>query len=228
MELRQYWKVFRRWWWLAALPALVVAGFAFGSYQSPPPAYTASLRFTAAQPTPSATPDGFDPNYYRWLTSEYIVNGLADWVQTGSFAESVSRQLASEGVEVPASAVQGAIGADNVRSVLVLYFSWPDADQLRSIAASSARVLETRAWDAFPQLGSDPIRVVPMDSPDTMGIGQVPPSLRSRLDVPLKIGVGLAAGLVLAFAAHYLDPFLRERDELEALGILVIGEIPRR
>ena len=89
-------------------------------------------------------------------------------------------------------------------------------------------MLEARATEAFPQFGGDPVQVVTLDSPASVGIGQAPPSLRSRLDIPLKIGLGFAAGLALAFAAHYLDPFLRDREEVEAMGMRVVGEIPRR
>jgi hypothetical protein len=34
-------------------------------------------------------------------------------------------------------------------------------------------------------------------------------------------------GVALAFAAHYLDPFVREKDELEKMGLRVIAEMPK-
>ena len=40
--------------------------------------------------------------------------------------------------------------------------------------------------------------------------------------------MALAAGLALVFLLHYLDPTIRDREELHALGIDVQGEIPRR
>jgi capsular polysaccharide biosynthesis protein len=46
--------------------------------------------------------------------------------------------------------------------------------------------------------------------------------------LPLKIGLGFAVGVALAFAAHYFDPFVREKEELEKLGLRVIAEVPKR
>ena len=37
-----------------------------------------------------------------------------------------------------------------------------------------------------------------------------------------------AAGLALALLAHYFDPFVRDRRDLEQLGLPVGGELPRR
>ncbi len=65
---------------------------------------------------------------------------------------------------------------------------------------------------------------MPLDKP---AIGPVPPSLRARFDLPLKAGLGLVAGIALALIAHYFDPLVREREELEQIGLKVIAEIPR-
>jgi len=224
MELRQYWKIALRWWWLILLPPLVAATYGLATYRPPPIIFAASLRFTAGQPeTPAASPN-YDPNYYRWLTSEYIVSGLKDWARTGAFAEAVRAELAQQGLAIPAGAINGAIATDNARSLLIIYLSWGDAEQLPRLAEAVSKVLQEQNAAAFPQLGGQAAVVVPLDKP---GIAPVPPSLRARFDLPLKVGLGLAVGIALALAAHYLDPFVREKDELERIGLKVIAEIPR-
>ena len=40
--------------------------------------------------------------------------------------------------------------------------------------------------------------------------------------------IALAAGIGLAFLAHYLDDLIRSREDLDGLGLPVIGESPRR
>ena len=225
MELRTIFKVVARWWWLILLPPLVTGIYA---YVKRPPASTtfaATLRFTAGQPQPQDG-SGYDPNYYRWLASEYIVGGLKDWVKTGAFAEALSAELAARGLDLPPAAVAGALaGADNQRSILVVYLSWPDSQQLLTIAEGAAAVLQTRNADIFPQLGGQPATVTALDKPS---VGPVPPSLRTRYDWLLKTGLGLGVGLALALLAYYLDPWIREKDDLERLGLPVIAEIPRR
>jgi len=224
MELRQYWKIALRWWWLILLLPLVAATYGLATYQPPPISYAASLRFTAGQPETLAASPNYDPNYYRWLTSEYIVSGLKDWARTGAFAEAVRAELAQQGLAIPAGAINGAIATDNARSLLIVYLSWGDAEQLPRLAEAVSKVLQEQNAAAFPQLGGQAAVVVPLDKPR---IAPVPPSLRARFDLPLKVGLGLAVGIALALAAHYLDPFVREKDELERIGLKVIAEIPR-
>ena len=60
--------------------------------------------------------------------------------------------------------------------------------------------------------------VQPLDPP---GVVAVAPSLRVRLDLPLKVALGLVLGLGLALAAHYFDPFMHDRRDLDRLGLPV-------
>lgn len=226
MELRALWKVIVRRWWLIALPALAALAYAaYGAINAPPGGgYATSLHFTAAAPPGSEAISYEDSEYYPWLSSEYVVNALTDWVRTGSFAQEVSAQLAAEGIEVPAGAIQGSLNADNERSVMVLYLSWGDAEQLAAMAEAAAFVLRERSADYFPQLGAGNVEVVALDTPV---IGAVPPPLSARLQPLVRAGLGLVAGVALAFLVEYLDPTLRGRHEVEALGISVLAEVPR-
>ncbi len=227
MELRALWKVIVRRWWLIALPALVALAYAaYGYLQSPPRGgYGTSIRFTAAAPENPEMVTYKDARfyYYPWLSSELVVDALADWVRTGSFAQEVSTQLAADGVEIEAEAIQRSIGADNERSVMVLYLTWPDAAQLRAIAEAAIAVLRQRSADYFPQFGEGGVEVVALDTPR---ISPAPPPLSVRFQPLLRFGLGLAAGVALAFLVEYLDPTLRERSEVEALGIGVLAEVP--
>jgi capsular polysaccharide biosynthesis protein len=54
-----------------------------------------------------------------------------------------------------------------------------------------------------------------------------PPPLADRFGPVIRIGLGFLAGLALAFLAHTLDPMLRRREEVESLGLKVIGTLPR-
>ena len=55
-----------------------------------------------------------------------------------------------------------------------------------------------------------------------------PPSLRNRLDIPIRVGLGLALGVVLAFLTWYFDPRIRDRADAEAIGLNIIAEIPKK
>lgn len=224
MELREYFVIARRWWWLILLPAVVAGLYGAATYHRPAPTYSASMRYTASQPASLDNSPGYDPNYYRWLTSEYIVTGLKSWVQTGSFAEAVSGELGRAGQPVSVDALRGALAADNARSILVVSFSSADPGQVPAIFDAITKVLQRDNATVFPQLGGLAAVVQPLDPP---GVVPVAPSLRARLDLPLKVAVGLALGIGLALLAHYLDPFVRDRRDLDRLGLPVAGEIPR-
>ena len=225
MELRQYLSILRRWWWLILTPALVVAAYGLATYRPPGPAFAGAVRYTVGQPAGLSATTGYDPNYYRWLTSEYIASGVKDWARGETFARAVSAELAARGIDIPPSALRGALAADNVRSLLTIYVTWPDPAQAVAILEAATTVLQEQNAGIFPQLGGLAAEIVPLDAP---GVGAASPGLRSRLDLPLKVALALAVGAGLALAAHYLDPFVRERSELEALGLGVLGEIPKK
>jgi capsular polysaccharide biosynthesis protein len=67
--------------------------------------------------------------------------------------------------------------------------------------------------------------VTPLDVPS---IGSSSVGLRDSLDLPIRLILGVAVGFACAFLAHYLDPFVRERKDVEGLGINVIAEIPKK
>jgi len=85
-------------------------------------------------------------------------------------------------------------------------------------------VMQQQNAAVFPQLGGRNATVVALDEPV---VTLAPPGLRARIDLLLRIASGLVVGVLLVFAAHYFDPFLRSRAEAERLGLRVIGEIPR-
>ncbi len=229
MELKHFLKIALRWWWLILLPTFVVGVYGLATYRAPAGGYALSLRYTAGQPDRRDVPSErlYDPNYYRWLTSEYIVNALKDWTRTGNFVAAVNAKLAANGSTLPAASISGA---DHARSILVVYLSTHLSDshvateQLRQTAEAVTAVLQEQNAEVFPQLGGQAAVVTPLDSPAP---GRVDPPLRAQLELPLKIGLGLAVGIALAFAAHYLDPFVREKEELENIGLRVIAEMPK-
>ena len=78
--------------------------------------------------------------------------------------------------------------------------------------------------DALPQLGGETAVLTQLDTPVVNAIGG---GVRNQLDLPLRVALALFAGLGLALLAHYLDPTVRERAEVERAGLSIIGEIPR-
>lgn len=216
-------KVLVRWWWLVLLPVIVVGAYVGLTYRRPATTYQVVMRY-AAGTEPAGLSVDYD-RYYPWLTSEYVANGLADVAQTRAFAEAVGARLAEAGVTVSSTAVQGALITDNAQSILVIYLNWPDAAQIVPLAEAVTAELTENGAAYYPQLEGVGPALRPLDPPEAQAL---PPSLRAQLLGPgLRLMLAGAVGLGLAFLAHYLDPTVRERAEVEAQGVVVRGAIPR-
>ncbi len=225
MELRQYGQILRRRWLFVIIPLLVVLFVGLVTYQAPPASYNVGVRFEVGQPPAAEAQSQTDEQrYYNWLTSEYIVNGLADWITGNKFGEAVSVELAKSGREVAPGVIQGGLAVDNTRSMLLLSLSASDPALLEEMMAAAITVLREQNNSALPQLGEEPAILVQLDQPV---VNQIAGGLRGQLELPLRIGLALAAGVGMAFLVDYLDPTLRGREEVEAMGLEILGEIPR-
>ncbi|MCI0643542.1 MAG: hypothetical protein L0332_14640 [Chloroflexi bacterium] len=225
MELRAYWQILWRRWLLVAIPAAVVLAVGLATYSSPPPAYNAGVRFIVGQEPSTRADESDEERLANWQASEYIVNGLTDWVRGGQFAALVSRRLAEQGLDVPAGAIQGSIAADNTRSMMTLSMTFGDPAVLAQMITAAAEVLIEENASGLPQLGGQPAELVQLDQPV---VNQIPAGLLNQLELPLRVALALGSGVGLALLAHYLDPTVRGREELEGMGLPVIGEIPKK
>ncbi len=225
MELKLILKILFRRWWLVIIPPIIIAAYSIATYKAPAPTYTTTLRFSVGYTPQTNTSSLYDQFYPAWLTSEYIAGGLGDWAKTGNFAQHVADVVTTNGLTVTADEVAGSIAAsDHQRSIAIIYFSSGDQTKLAAIADASIKVMQKFNGIVFPQNGPSGATITPLDA---VSIAPAPPSLKSRLDIPIRVILGLVFGIVLAFIAHYLDPRVRDRSEVEAMGYNIVGEIPK-
>lgn len=193
------------------------------TYSPPARAFNAGVRFIVGQPPGTEALTSDQERYYNWLGSEYIVNGLTDWIRGGKFAEAVSDYLAGKGLDVPPGAIQGGLAADNARSMLTISLTGSDPQLVEQMMDGVIAVMTEQNATALPQLGGEQAILTQLDEPV---VNPISAGLRSQLDLPLRIVLALIAGVGLALLANYLDPTFRDREELESLGLPVIGVIP--
>ncbi len=165
-----------------------------------------------------------DSVYVPLLASEYVVLNMPYWVTSDSFAADVSTVLAEQAIDIPTADLIGAFVADGYHSILILYVNWDDADEIVAIAGAAVTVLQTRNQTYLPQFSAEPVLVVPLDD---MSVDTVAPPIASRLAPLIRIALGVIAGLGLVFLAEYLDNSVKTRQDVEAMGFVVLGEIPR-
>ena len=99
MELREYWSIIRRRWWLPVAITLValIASTAVGIRGAT--AFKTDMRIaisTIPTPDPNATLY-YDPIYYSNLDSEYLADDMSEFMTSRAFADEVVRELAVGG-----------------------------------------------------------------------------------------------------------------------------------
>ena len=224
-RLSDYIRLVARWWWLALLPLLVMALATVLSYRPAPTAYQVTTRY-AAGAMPENTPGQYNyDRYYTWVTSDFVARAFSSAVRTGAFASAIAARLSAAGANVQADQVLGSLAAEYKNSVLVVYVTWPDADLAKRIAEEATIELTQHADDYWLQTAG--LRAPPFTPLDPPTPAAISVSLRDRFDLPARVLLAVAAGVLLAFVAHWIDPFVRERRDIENAGLTVIGEIPR-
>lgn len=218
MELKAYWHIIRRRWWLIAGLLLIVLLVSLITYNAPIPVYQATLRFAIGiegqAPVDAVSGEGRSD---AWLASEYLADDLSEVLKGGDFAARISTQV---GFPVPT----GSIFASREHRIMTVSITWRDRDQVQAIAEAVGAMVEDGGAGYFPQLVGVEAQAVLIDGP---GIGQVGSSLKDKLDLPVRLLIALVAGVALAFLWDYLDDTIRDRTEAEELGVPLLGEIPR-
>jgi capsular polysaccharide biosynthesis protein len=225
LELLQIFNLLLRRWWLVLIPVVIVAALTLPALLNRAPAaggFNTLIQYSAAQ-SMDAIPRQEGDYQDIWRAAELTVDAFTDWVRGTAYAEEVAAAAEARGVTINPAAL--AVQADNEGAVGRLYLTWPNGDELSAIADAAIEVLQTRSAAYFAQLGGTPAAVTILSrSPVTAA----PPPLTDRFGPFIRIGIGLLAGVALAFLAHYLDPMLRRREDVEALGLPVIASIPKQ
>lgn len=222
MELRLYWSIIRKRLWLV-LSLIVLVALSYWILRPPTiQTYTAHMRFVVGL-KPELNPGSYYTydRYYTWLTAEYLLDDLAEVVKSRAFANDVA---ALAGIDIPPGAIQGATSAGKLHRILNVSITWPNAEELARIANACVETFLKRGDVYFAQLGTGSGAFSLIDPPSIVPNA---PSLRQKLDLPLRLILALVAGLGLAFLLDYLDDSVRHRADLEELNLSILAEIPQ-
>ncbi len=227
MELREYWRIIRRYWWVP-IGLVLLTGILTVVMQKPweprPTTYNAAMRFNVGI-KPERIPGVYTyDRYYTMLTSEYLVDDLGEIVRSQVFTEKVSRRTAAQGITVSPGAIGSSTQPGKLHRILTVNVAWPDAAQLQIIADAVAATLTESSADFFAQFSAEEADIRLIDPPV---INAVAPSARDQLDLPLRLALAFVAGVALAFLLNYLNDSVLTRADLEQLDLPVLGEIPK-
>ena len=224
MELRQYWRIIRKRIWVPVLLLGVVLVASLVLHRPPSPQYSASARLLVDVPPLEVVEGmGFDPRLTAPQATEYLVDDFSVFVTGQAVAEAVSRRLADQGILLPAGVIQGSTASQQIHRVVLLQVTWHNPNEAIAILNTTVDVLRERLQAATRNAPTLQPEISLFDGPTVSG---VPPSLSQRLDLPVRLFLALIAGVALCFVLDYLDDGVRGREELEAMGIGVLAEVP--
>jgi capsular polysaccharide biosynthesis protein len=231
MELREYWSIIRRHWWLpaavtvVALLASTVVGIRGAS------AYKTDMRL-AVSTIPVQDPNAeryFDPTYYSNLDSEYLADDMSEFMTSRAFADEVHRELATSSTptDVDIETIMTATRTKKTHRFIDITITTPTFEDGSAIAGSISRILKDPSHVAQYLTALTAYRT-------QMEIVTPPVTHRANTlfglisEIGLRTLIGLLVGIGLAFLVDYVDPSVRTREEAErVLQMPVLAEIPR-
>lgn len=224
----------RRWWLVLGLPALTLL-VSWLTLAPPPPVYQVRLAFAVDIPRSARVP-GSDDDATTAKIGEALIDDIARIIPGDVFAAAVAARL-PEGMAVTAGEIAGELSADDrhrVAGVSVTRAAPPGAGpaelaalraELEAVAEAVLAELAENGSQWFARLGEDEVTITIVDRPDPAA--PLPPSLRARLELPLRTALALVLGIGLAFLLHALDPRLHTAEEAaRAAGAPVVGRVP--
>jgi capsular polysaccharide biosynthesis protein len=229
MELKHYGAIIWKRAWIPALLLVMVGLVSLLTHQTPPPTYSTSMRFTVrVEPQPLTSQFAYE-GYYGWLASEYLADDLTAIVSSQAFAAEVNRHLAelNSSITIPPGVISGVTLAEKQHRIIRLNASWSNAAELESIAKAMVLAMQQDSGKYLTSVGAPGGAMIALIDPPSPPAAN-PSSLTERLNLPVRLLLALIAGLALTFLLDYLDDSVRGRSELEALGIPVLAEVPKR
>ena len=229
MELREYWAIVRRRWWVVAIVTGVafVASAAIGLRGAA--AYRTDMRI-AISTLPSAMPASelyFDPTYYSNLNSEYLADDMSEFMHSEAFASEVRRELATgRDLNVDVNTIINSTRTKKTHRFIDVTVTSATPEDGQEIAGSISRILNDQARLAqyLAALTAYGTSMKVISPPDTHRANTLPGLVS---EIALRTLIGLLIGIALAFLLDYLDTSVRSRDEAEdLLRLPVLGTIP--
>ncbi len=222
MELRTLLKILKRYWYLIVIPPLLVGVFTLITYRAPAPGYTSTLRFSV----------GYAPEQQTDVVVRSQLSGLA---HLGIHR----RRLERLGQDRRLRAGRGQRG----RPATSAPARWPVRSCPIICAASSCSISTAAMRISSPRSALRPSRSCSSATTSSSrrtaqgatvtaldGVVVAPAPLRCAPGSIFRSAsrLGLVFGVVLAFVAYYLDPRVRDRADVEAIGLNIIAEIPKK
>lgn len=219
MDVRDYFRMVRRQWWL------ILIGLAVGLAVAALVVFSTTARYASSARLFVSTPSDANSQAYQGsLFSQQRVTSYADLIKGQAVADLVIKRL---GLTESAAGVAGQVSSNVVPNTVILEVTVADSSPRR------AQQLAQAVADVFPtfvgQLETAPgQRVAPIKATvvAAANLPVTPVSPRPLVDFGLGMILGLLAGLGAALLREKLDTTIRTPDTLHrATGAALLGTL---
>ncbi|MBF6612599.1 MAG: hypothetical protein IVW55_05660 [Chloroflexi bacterium] len=242
MELRQYWNVIRKRWWLVAVIVGLVAVASALIFLRTNTTYQSEVRFITRQsPSPDNPSNPGSPGsmvftfdrYYNWFGSEFLVDDYTEIVGSDAFAQSVmsimsgTLTLGKGQGQLTLDDIKNALQADRKQRILRIIVTGASRDESVALAKAASTVLvdaRLKPLNNSPMVDDRAVFTqIDQATPDAAKSSKG----KDLINAIVRVIIGLVAALALVFLLEYLDSSIRdERDAEKVLDLPVIGAIP--
>src|SRR6476620_7029393 len=218
LELRDYFNVLRKRWWLILLVALGAAAAGCGYSKLQTPIYESSVQL---QLVPNRPDNGLIEFLRKNITTYTAGLTSADFINTVLTANR--GDLDDVTTEEVQSRIKTQAQPDNSLVVMTV----DDVDPVRAAALANALAdAYTLQVNAQAQTNQSDLKIF-MQKVDTARPPARPSQPRTTLNTVAAAALGLVLGLILAFALEFTDTTLKTSDEVQRfLGLTTVGLIP--
>jgi capsular polysaccharide biosynthesis protein len=214
LQIRDYWVVLSKRWWLIVLVAAAAAVSSYSYSRLQTPIYRAEVQLTVA-------PSRLD--YGLTLVIDNLLTQYQQQLLTRQLAATVDANLK---LDLPIDTLLGKIRASAVVNGYLLDITVDDTDpnRARDIALVWAQqFIQVHQAEMAPKDPQDRIEITMLDKP-------IPGTIYFPKTKQYVVGagvLGLVVGAVLAFVLEYLDDTLKTSEDVERyIGLTSLGAIP--
>jgi capsular polysaccharide biosynthesis protein len=152
------------------------------------------------------------------------VDDILQLVETRRFADDIAAWIQTQGRSLDPKMINESIEAERKHRMVYVTATYGTAVDAKLIVEGATAMLQQRGLEYWGREQSASLDVSLLDLPEKAKPAK---SLLGLLvDIILRGILALVLGIGLAFLRHYNDHSLHRRDDVEALGLEVVGTIP--
>lgn len=214
MQIKDYWKVVSKRWWIFVLVALVASATAYTYSKLQEPIFRSSAKLYV---TPRR------PDYGVTLFVQNLIRQYSQQLQSDRFLNAVSEQLK---LDLPATALRKKIHTSGTVDNLAVEVQVDDPDPGRAQAIAKALAAEF--------LRDHQSRMAEVEKADKVDVYMYDDPKPGELNWPMTRTNVLAAGIlglllggIIAFSLEYFDDTIKTSEDVERyVSLPVVGSIP--